>query len=150
MAANGTGTWSQSGTSPSVALINNPASASTTISSLTTIGKYTFIWTNPNGCTDSVAITVISSVPPETIIPNIFTPNGDGKNDVFEIARIENFPGSELIIFNRWGNEVYKSANYLNTWDGSDLADGTYFYILNRRESTGSIKVIKGWVYLKR
>jgi gliding motility-associated-like protein/uncharacterized repeat protein (TIGR01451 family) len=150
MAATGTGSWTQSGSLPSAAVITVPASASTTITGLNTIGKYTFIWKNPNGCADTVAITVISSAPPETVIPNIFTPNGDGKNDVFEISKIENYPGSQLMVFNRWGNEVYKSENYLNTWNGSNLADGTYFYVLNRRENTGNITVIKGWVYLKR
>jgi len=150
MAAIGTGTWTQSGNSPSLAIIDNPISSSTTINGLSVIGKYTFIWKNSISCADTINITVISSAPPETVIPNIFTPNGDGKNDVFEIKGIENFPGSQLIIFNRWGNEVYRSENYLNTWNGSGLADGTYFYVLNRKENSGSITLIKGWIYLKR
>ena len=68
----------------------------------------------------------------------IFTavsPNGDNINDVFFIAAIEDFPESELVIFNRWGNQVFEAENYQNdwagTWDGNkDLPDGTYYYFL--------------------
>jgi len=84
------------------------------------------------------------------VIPNIFTPNNDGKNDDFVIKDLESYPGSQLLIFNRWGNEVYRADNYLNNWNGSGLAEGTYYYVLNRRERSGSITTFKGWVYLKR
>lgn len=88
--------------------------------------------------------------PTDTPVPNIITPNGDGKNDVLVIKDLSFFPGSQLLIFNRWGNEVYRSENYANNWNGSGLADGTYFYILNRKEKSGSITTLKGWIYLKR
>ncbi|MBD1392042.1 gliding motility-associated C-terminal domain-containing protein [Mucilaginibacter glaciei] len=84
------------------------------------------------------------------IAPNIFTPNNDGKNDVFQILGLEQYPGSQLNIFNRWGNAVYHSDNYTNDWNGSNLAEGTYFYILNKKEHNGSTTTTKGWVYLKR
>jgi len=84
------------------------------------------------------------------VIPNIFTPNNDGKNDDFVIKDLESYPRSQLLIFNRWGNEVYRADNYLNNWNGSGLAEGTYYYVLNRRERSGSITTFKGWVYLKR
>jgi len=81
--------------------------------------------------------------------PNIFTPNGDGKNDFFEVKGINGYPGSRLLIFNRWGNEVYRSENYTNNWDGSGLADGTYFYLLEIKTTTGRTAQ-KGWIYLNR
>jgi len=145
--AGGEGTWSQATGDPSVALINNPASPLTTVTGLNTMGTYHFIFTNAVGCADTVAVMVESA---DMVIPNIFTPNGDGKNDVFMIKGLETYPGSQLLIFNRWGNEVYKADNYLNNWDGSDLAEGTYYYILNRRDLDGSVTTFKGWVFLKR
>ena len=91
-------------------------------------------------------------------IPDVFTPNNDGKNDFFVIKGIEQFPGSEIKIFNRWGNIVYqKSDGYKNDWDGTNqfgltignraLPVGTYFYVLDK--GNGS-EVIKGYVYLSK
>ncbi len=77
------------------------------------------------------------SKPCSIIIPNVFTPDGDGKNGTFEIVGINGFPGSTLIVFNRWGKEVYQNDNYDNDWSGDDLAEGTYFYVLNRVDGEG-------------
>ena len=63
--------------------------------------------------------------------PNIITPNNDGRNDVLAFEGLEGFPGSRLNVWNRWGNEVYKSADYKNDWDGGNMPDGVYYYILN-------------------
>jgi gliding motility-associated-like protein len=67
----------------------------------------------------------------EVIAPNIFTPNGDNMNETLEFTNLENYKDSELSVFNRWGKMVYSSSDYKNDWDGDDLGDGTYFYILN-------------------
>lgn len=82
-------------------------------------------------------------------IPNSFTPNGDGKNDKLVILDVTRFPGSTLIIYNRWGNIVYQSKDYQNNWDGSGLNEGTYFYTLELRTPQG-IRVFKGWIELLR
>lgn len=63
-------------------------------------------------------------------IPNTFSPNNDGINDVWVLRNIEQYPDNELIILNRWGNEVYRKKTYLNNWDGSELNEGTYFFKL--------------------
>lgn len=147
LTANTTGTWQQLGSAPTAANITSSASTVTTVTGLSAIGTYSFIFTNSNGCADTVAIHVVTS---SIAIPNIFTPNGDGKNDLFVIGNLQFYPGSQLLIFNRWGNEVYRGNNYLNNWDGSGLTEGTYYYILNRKESTGATTTFKGWVYLKR
>ncbi|WP_316793810.1 gliding motility-associated C-terminal domain-containing protein [Pedobacter frigoris] len=84
------------------------------------------------------------------IIPNIVTPNGDGSNDVLKIKGIENYLDTEIFIVNRWGNEVYRSNDYKNDWDGSQLNEGTYYYVVKRREKTGGLTTFKGWVFLKR
>lgn len=73
-------------------------------------------------------------------IPNVFSPNGDNKNDLFEIKFLLDQPTKELTIYNRWGVKVYENLNYDNKWDGKsqngqELAEGTYFYTFN---ATGS------------
>ncbi|HMP13376.1 MAG TPA: gliding motility-associated C-terminal domain-containing protein [Saprospiraceae bacterium] len=72
-------------------------------------------------------------------IPSIITPNGDGINDAFVIPCFindTNFPRSQVLIFNRWGDEVFRSpVPYRNNWNGTfngeDLPIGTYFYVVN-------------------
>lgn len=84
-------------------------------------------------------------------IPNLFTPNGDGTNDTFEIRGLALFGANELTIVNRWGNEVYKTENYQNTWTGDGLNEGTYYYVLKVRETAmDSWKVYKGYITLIR
>ncbi len=82
-------------------------------------------------------------------IPNIITPNGDGKNDKFVILGLDAYPGSEVSIFNRWGNMVYTSADYKNNWSGDGLVEGTYFYTVSVKTKAG-VKKYSGWVELLR
>ena len=77
------------------------------------------------------------------IIPNIFTPNGDGSNDFFEIR---NLPAStSLSITNRWGKEVFSSSDYQNNWTAENISDGIYYY---RVVAEG--EVLTGWVEILR
>lgn len=72
---------------------------------------------------------------------NVFTPNGDGVNELLRFDLLEVYPGSPLQIFNRWGEMIYDTNNYLNDWDGEDHKDGTYFYVLDvNDESQGILK----------
>lgn len=72
----------------------------------------------------------------DVIIPNVFSPNGDGYNDVFHIQNIEKFPNNRVEIYNRWGKKVFDADGYMNSWDGkikgdgSEAAPGTYYYII--------------------
>ena len=64
---------------------------------------------------------------PTVRIPNVFTPNGDGVNDVF----FDGMPETELIIINRWGQELYKGmGGWDGTYNGNEMSAGTYFYII--------------------
>lgn len=78
------------------------------------------------------------------IISNVFTPNNDGYNDVFEIPILP--PNSQLTLYNRWGTIVYQSNNYQNNWDGANCTDGVYYYIVN----TPNNKQYKGTVTILR
>lgn len=83
-------------------------------------------------------------------IPNVFTPNGDGKNDTFTIPYISQFQENELIIINRWGGTVYQAKNYQNNWTGDKLDEGTYFYSLKVKNSSGQYEQYKGYLTLLR
>jgi gliding motility-associated-like protein len=89
--------------------------------------------------------------------PNGITPNGDGLNDalIFDqlILNPDEYPNNELIVFNRWGDIVFQAQPYGNDWqgenmDGTNLPDGTYYFIL--RLDIGGGEIIKGDVTILR
>ena len=110
----------------------------------------------------------ILNVNPENLkvlIPDAFSPNGDGINDLFRIRGIEKYPDANISIFNRWGSLVYEKEHYGDVdlhgeidawWDGryhlkgqnnqTGLPAGTYFVVLQLDETN----VFKGTVYLKK
>ncbi|AEI48754.1 gliding motility-associated C-terminal domain-containing protein [Runella slithyformis] len=79
-------------------------------------------------------------------VPNVFTPNGDGLNDLFVIDNITLIPW-KLEVYNRWGNRVYMNNNYDNSWDGRDLVYGIYYYQLSSEVVQHKLK---GWVQILR
>ncbi|WP_415836117.1 gliding motility-associated C-terminal domain-containing protein [Pedobacter westerhofensis] len=101
------------------------------------------------GKVSNVALVNITVTPIDLFIPNTFTPNGDGKNDTFKIIGRESFDSINLLIFNRWGNEVYRNMNYLDEWDGSGLSEATYYYIVVLKKGANEV-TRKGWILLKR
>ncbi len=93
-----------------------------------------------NGCigVDSALVELCDTL----MIPDGFSPDGDGVNDEFVITGIDNYPGNKLEIFNRWGNILYQKNNYDNSWNGTantggitlgngKVVSGTYFYVLD-------------------
>jgi len=102
-------------------------------------------------------ISTIELIPVNFFIPEGYSPNGDGINDLFVIVGINYYPENTIIIFNRWGDKVFEASPYQNTWDGTstigirmggnELPIGTYFYLLDLGNSTD---VIKGTIYLNR
>ena len=98
-----------------------------------------------NGCTGRDEITV-SEENCDLVIPNVITPNADGKNDRLVILNIETGVW-DLTIYNRWGEAVYHSSDYNNTWSGDGLPEGSYFYILatpnGDEQHNGSITLLR-------
>ncbi len=99
-------------------------------------------------CVDSLtkAISIEPCILPDLVVPNVFTPNGDGNNDLFKIDGLRYYPKSQLLVFSRWGNIVYKSDDYLNNWDGGNAADGVYYYILslkNGKSFSGTVTIVR-------
>jgi len=113
---------------------------------------------NLNGCMVSDTITI--SVDSEFKIPEGFSPNGDGVNDVFEIVGISQFPNNKIMIVNRWGDKVFEAAPYKSDWDGTSqfgiiigekLPSGTYFYVLDLgKVGPSGSQEIKGYIYINR
>ena len=97
-------------------------------------------------------------------VPTLFTPNGDGINDEFEIVGLADaYPNFEMKIYNRWGNIVYDYKNNGKSspawWNGfssgrmtingtNKVPTGTYYYVINFNDNTK--KPESGWVYLNR
>lgn len=84
------------------------------------------------------------------IIPNVFTPNGDGLNDTFQIPGLELYEANELTIVNRWGGTVYDKKAYKNDWAATGLNEGTYFYLLKVKTAANKWEVYKGYVTILR
>jgi gliding motility-associated-like protein len=91
------------------------------------------------------------------LIPEVFTPDGDGKNDLFVIKGIDGRTVN-ITVYNRWGNKVYQNDAYDNTWNGtpnvggliignSKLPQGTYYYIVEFAD--GADKTVTGYVVLQ-
>ncbi|WP_062542903.1 DUF7948 domain-containing protein [Rufibacter tibetensis] len=95
-----------------------------------------------NGCQEILEIGPVIVEPP--FVPNIFTPNSDGKNDTF-VQHFSCFP-TEITVYNRWGKQVLQEKVYNQKWDGGSLSDGSYFYILKDTEGNTA----KGWVEIVR
>jgi len=80
-------------------------------------------------------------------LPNVITPNGDLHNEYFEVGDdVTDFGEITLMIFNRWGKQVYYSESYKNDWNGSDLTNGIYFYELGGKcikKAKGSLSIVR-------
>ena len=106
---------------------------------------YTLTVTGRGGCiaTDQVFIKVLKG--PE--IPNIFSPNGDGIHDKWEIKYLDTYPGGTVEIFNRYGQLIFRSVGYGVPWDGTvngkQVPIGTYYYIVDPKNGR---KIMSGYV----
>ncbi|MES2455991.1 MAG: gliding motility-associated C-terminal domain-containing protein [Bacteroidota bacterium] len=86
----------------------------------------------------------------DIMIPNVFTPNGDNKNETFRIPGLEKYTENEITIMNRWGNTVYAKKGYKGDWTGDGLSEGTYFYLLKVKAGSNKWEVYKGYITLLR
>ncbi len=117
----------------------------------------TVVEQNTLGCSSLPDTVIINTIICDIVIPEIFSPNGDGKNDLFVINGIESLFNTRLLIYNRWGSLVYENDDYKNNWNGisnstlnvgdGELPEGTYYYILQLEDNE---EIFKGYVYLKK
>jgi gliding motility-associated-like protein len=144
--AYGTGNWELVKGTGQIQAKDDPGSRVTDLS----LGENEFKWTITSpvceDVSDDVLITVMDIQP-----PTVITPNNDGFNDHLVFSGISELDDSEIIIYSRWGNELYRNEDYRNDWDGRDqngreLPLDTYYYIL--KLSSG--RLIKGFVEIRR
>jgi gliding motility-associated-like protein len=118
-------------------------------------GVYTVVLTASNVyCADSSMVLIVVNPLTELIIPNIFTPNNDGFNDMFLVENdiITSIEGS---IFNRWGQQLYTQTGAVFSWDGTtptgnNAPEGTYYYVLNITLINGEQRTFNSHFELKR
>lgn len=123
----------------------------------TSNGNYTVtqVVTDQFGCTDSYSVIVgINNVVNDVsqLIPNVISPNGDGKNDYWRLDFIDVYYKNAVIeIFNRWGESIFRSTGYSNAWDGTYRGDalpvGAYYYTIDLKDPNKP-GVIKGNITL--
>lgn len=132
-------TWTLNG----IALVNTTA-----VQNIEVGGIYGVEVTDQNGCKNSDVIITVE-IPCTLVFYNIVTPDGNGQNDVFVIENLDNYIGKKLVIYNRWGKEVYSSDSYDNKWNGGDLSAGSYFYVLytnngvEEKSYRGTVEIVK-------
>jgi gliding motility-associated-like protein len=110
---------------------------------------YTLTVTSDKGCSssDNVFVKVLRS----PLVPNIFSPNGDGIHDKWEIPYLISYPGCMVDIYNRYGQLIYHSVGYDKPWDGTvngnQVPVGTYYYIIDpkngKQKMSGYVDVIR-------
>jgi gliding motility-associated-like protein len=118
-------------------------------------GNYTLtlVVTDINGCTDTARTTIIVQEEFELLIPNVFSPNGDGSNDVFTILTkgVSDLHGR---IYDRWGVFMSEFNGITGYWDGKkngkDASEATYFFLLTVTKMTGEVVEYSGHVTLVR
>ena len=112
-------------------------------------GVYTLTATGQFNCiaTDDLKVTVQKAV----TIPNAFSPNGDGMNDVWVLKNIQQYPAASINIYDRYGAIIYRGNGASNPWDGSGksgaLPVGVYYYLVNLKDGSpvqqGSVTLIR-------
>ncbi|MFN4234706.1 MAG: gliding motility-associated C-terminal domain-containing protein [Bacteroidia bacterium] len=98
---------------------------------------------NNFGCIDTFSLEII--IRNELKVPNVFSPNGDGKNDLFIIEGLYG-SGNKLEVYNRWGILIYQSEDYKNDWNGDNHPDGTYYFIfkpIDKDEIKGTVNILR-------
>jgi gliding motility-associated-like protein len=91
------------------------------------------------------------ATPGDIIIPNSFSPNGDGRNDLWEIENLSAYPHNTVEIFNRYGQRLFRSIGYNIAWDGTfkgqPVPPATYYYIVNLKNGnksfSGSVTIVR-------
>ncbi len=110
-------------------------------------GKYWVTVSDGYGCSKTDTINIVSI---NLEMPNVFTPNGDDKNEHFVPIKMSGIISSEMVIYNRWGKQVFKTSDLASGWDGDTAEPGVYYWSLNYTDFNGKESFVKGIVSLLR
>ena len=107
-----------------------------------------------NGCTDMDTLTILVDYKDILVIPNVFTPDGDGINDELFVTH-NGLKDFSITVYNRWGQKMYSSTGSNFHWDGKDtqgqyVSDGTYYYLVKATSLADKIYDVKGYLYVFR
>ncbi|MCW3072330.1 MAG: hypothetical protein JWO44_2220 [Bacteroidetes bacterium] len=135
---------------------NGATSAATNPSTVYTgMGNYTIVLiaTNANGCRDTASIGVHVDELSALLAPNVFTPNGDGHNDIFHPVIAEGLSEFKATVYDRWGLKMYEWSDENMGWNGkakngSAAPDGTYFWMISGKGVDGKAYDFTGFVQL--
>lgn len=118
----------------------------------TPIETVTFTVTGNVGPCENLQDFLTVTVGPPLRIPNTFTPNDDGINDLWRIGNVGQFPNIQVTVFDRWGQVVFKDIGYAQPWDGRNndrkLPTATYYYVIELNSDVVEIPPITGHVSL--
>jgi gliding motility-associated-like protein len=147
--ASATGTIVEYRWTPSAGLSNTTIPNPVATPAKTTTYQLTVV--TDKGCTANAGMTVYASR--KIVLPNAFTPNRDGKNDVFKIPEGIYFTLQNFSIYNRWGNLIFSTTDINKGWDGTykgfNADIGTYVYVINGSFINSKV-FLKGTVELMR
>ena len=105
-------------------------------------GNYHVLISDANDCYSLLDSITVDSALTCVEMTNTFTPNNDGVNDTWNLD-FSNYSEVNLVIFNKWGSEIASFTDLVFSWDGTyngnDLPAGTYYYIIQLTQSTGSL-----------
>lgn len=151
MQANGNGIFNWK---PSIGLSCTPCSNPT--ATIQTSTQFVVTITDANLCInkDSIFIKIEESCGEDILIPNVFSPNSDGANDLFKI-KVNNIRAFECDIYDRWGLKLFSSNDPNFSWNGivpngTIAPDGVYFYLIKITKYNNQIKNFKGHLTLVR
>jgi len=109
-------------------------SVHSTLFMITSPGTYT-VQVYKNECFTSSSFTIRDHPKDQAGIMTLFTPNGDGYNDLWVIKSLESLGACSVRVFDSWGSQVYQNDDYRNTWDGQSdkgaLPSGPYYYVVS-------------------
>jgi gliding motility-associated-like protein len=123
------------------------------------VGTQTWYVSQTNGCESpraevDVVVTVGSECQVGYYVPNAFSPNGDGNNDIFRVRTGDSPKSFRMLVFNRFGGKVFESSTISEGWNGmaggSPLSTGTYVYVIAITTSAGGVIEKKGTLEMVR
>ncbi len=111
-------------------------------------GEYTVLLQTSEGCSANDTVMMMNALVPVNV-PNAFTPNGDGLNDVFRpVVDEELVRRFHMSIYNRWGQRIFETNNVAKGWDGKNAMADVYVWVITYENRIGKAFEVRGTVTL--